>query len=78
VIEVDKCIFRPELLAQIIARYNLARMLQEYSENAALLFLKLDLATLLAQFAGAQIEFKKPKSDKPGRFGCGIHGFYSG
>jgi hypothetical protein len=78
-IEVDEGFFVPELLLQLISRYNLAGSLQQYCEDAKRLFRKLDLQPLFPQFALMQIDFKYSEPDQwispSGRFVryCSMH-----
>jgi len=65
VIEIDKRIGGPELLAQFFSRNNFSFMLKKSDKYSKGLFLKLDLDTVLAQFATTYVNFKDSKPNGP-------------
>jgi hypothetical protein len=62
VIEIHKSVYGPEFFLKFLASYNLAGVVQQQSQNLERLFLKPDSQTVLAQLAGAQVEFEYPKT----------------
>jgi hypothetical protein len=63
VLEVHKCVGRPKLLAQLLARDDLARLLQQHGQNSKGLFLNFDLEPVLVQLSGAKVSFEDPEVD---------------
>src|SRR5208282_6191579 len=64
VLEVHKCVGRPKLLAQLLARDDLARLLQQHGQNSKGLFLDLDLKPVLAELSGVKVSFENPEVDR--------------
>ena len=61
-VEVDKSIGRPDLLAQFLARYEIAGVLQQGGQHLNGLTLHTQLDPALAQFTDTDIEFERVKS----------------
>src|SRR6516225_2866245 len=57
-VEIDKRVYRPELQAQLLARDQFARTLQQHAQHAQGLFLEAHAPALLAQFSRAQVHFE--------------------
>jgi hypothetical protein len=57
VIEIHERVFGPEPLSQFFPGDDLAPPFEQYAEDSAGLFLKLNLPTLLPKLTGAQIDF---------------------
>ena len=62
VIEVDKCIRRPQLLTQLFARNDLSRMLQQVGKHLERLLLQANPGAALAQLSGRKIHLKDSKA----------------
>lgn len=62
-IELDKGILRPDLLAKLLARDQFSRMLQQHGEHLEGLFLKVNPDSVLAQFPGMQIRLEQSKAN---------------
>jgi hypothetical protein len=67
VVEVDECIRRPDLRAELFPSDDLPRSSQQYLQDKKRLFLQLDPRALLAKFARAQVDLKNPKAQQGGR-----------
>ena len=73
VVEINERVTRPESFAEFLAGDNFSRPLNEDSQNAALLFLKLYLAPLFSQFVGEEVHLEQTKPYEAGRLGSVIH-----
>jgi hypothetical protein len=58
VIEIDKCILRPQLLAQFFTSYYVAAALKQRQENLEGLLLQLDQAALFPQLTRPFVHFE--------------------
>ena len=58
VVKIDKRVSRPQAVAQFFARHNFARLLQQDDENLEGLFGEFKPKTVLAEFAGFQVDLK--------------------
>jgi hypothetical protein len=67
VVEIDKRICRPDLRTQLFPSDDFPRSSQQNLQNKKRLLLQLDTRTLLAQFAGAQVDLEDPKPQQGGR-----------
>jgi hypothetical protein len=75
VVEIHEGVGRPEFLAQLLARYNIASALQEQGENLKRLLLQTKPGAVLAQFAGGEVELEDSKTrDSAGVAFEGWHG----
>ena len=70
-IEVHKGLGRPEPPLQFFTGNDLTRMLQQHGENLERLLVQLDFQPVLAQFAGAQVNFKSLEANARGTGGGG-------
>ena len=61
-IEIDKCVGRPELFLEFVARYYFAGVCQQQQENLEWLFPEPDPQTLPAQFARVPVDFEYAKT----------------
>jgi hypothetical protein len=61
VIEINECIGWPNLLAQVFARNDPARLCQQDPKNLKRLLLPADPDSVSAQFSSLMIEFVRPK-----------------
>src|SRR6266705_1573007 len=62
VVEIDERILRPDLRAQLFARYHFGRPLKQDGKHLEWLFLQLDALTLFAQLSRAQVHLKNSKA----------------
>ena len=69
VLEVDERVVRPQLVAERLARDNLARPLHEQREDALRLVLQPDPRARFSQFAGGPIELEEAEARPPGVLG---------
>src|SRR6188472_2903809 len=63
-VEVNEGIGGPQFAAQFLPSDYLARVSKRANKNSEGLLLQLDLYAVLAQFAGAQVEFEKTKANR--------------
>ena len=59
VIEVDEGILGPEFLVQLFTGHDFSRILQQYGQHLKGLSPELDLQSVFAQFAGAEVDFER-------------------
>src|SRR5438552_4206336 len=57
---------QPQLGDDLLWRHNVAGMLEQQAENLERLLLKLDFASIAAQFSRCKIQLKEPETDGPG------------
>ena len=65
VVEVYEGIRGPEPLLQILARYDLADVLDQHGQNLKRLLLNSDLQSVLSEFAGTEIKLEDAKAKTP-------------
>ena len=65
-LELHNRVIRPQLLADFLAGYHFAGVLQQFSEDQERLLAQADLfGFVLAQFTGAKVEFKACETTSP-------------
>src|SRR5262249_15635023 len=67
VIKLDDGVIRPQSLPYLLPQDYSPRLNQQHSQNLERLFLKTDPRAVFGQFAGPNVEFKRPKSDGAAR-----------
>ena len=70
-VEVNEGIGGPQFAAQFLPSDYLARLSKQANKNSEGLLLQFDLYAVLAQFAGAQVEFEKTKANRSRQVGIG-------
>ena len=72
VLEIDECPLRPEALAQLLAADDLARPLEQGSQNAERLLLERDAEAALAELSRSEIDLEgaEPDDVRRGRRDC--------
>ena len=63
-VELDDGVVGPQLQANLVTQYHLAGVIEEHEQNSPGLLAELDADALLAQFSGANVEFKRPEAKK--------------
>ncbi len=71
-VEIHEGVRRPEPLAQLVARQDLAGTLQQHGEHLEGLLLQLEFRAVLAQLAGTQVHFANAEAIEA-RIGGGGH-----
>jgi hypothetical protein len=74
VVEIHESVGGPEFLLKFLASYDLARVLEQHRQELDGLFLKPYSQAVLAQFAGAKIQFENPKTQPPANVMVLSHG----
>jgi hypothetical protein len=63
VLELHHRIVGPEHLAQLFARYHLARLVQQHRQDAERLLMQLQLDPVFAQLGSRDVEFERAETD---------------
>ena len=64
VVELDNRVIRPQLLANLLPRHQLAGRFQQHFQNLEGLFLKANLAVVLVQFSGFEVQLEGSEADR--------------
>ena len=73
-LEVDKGIGGPQFLPEFFPRYKFPRPVEQDGKDLERLFLELDLATVLAQLTGGQVDFEGTETGTSSLCGGYLHG----
>ena len=70
----DKGVGGPQPLPEFLPRHQFARLIEQDGKDVERHFLELDLATVLAQFTGDQVDFEGTETDVSSLCGGYLHG----